>query len=312
MSDLDLTPHDLSALVLDKINVLGTSKAAEYFEVSEGSIRLWASRRNGPSLAAVQKCWDESLLCRSPEIWGGNGKENVHLLIPAYETVEPYFMVTLIKAMKTYGMDRIGVIPKTRTLIDEARNDLADKFLLTKSEWCIFLDVDHILPCGSTGLVRKMGLKTPDAKAGRNVIERLMSHPKDKRIVGALYVDRRGGNKVQCETAFRSPQENQRLLELFNGKNQSDALEETGWVGFGCVRIHRSVFEEMKAAAKPGGPLADIAPPAGREGEPYGYFGRNSKQRGEDVAVCRRAQSIGIKVYVDHGALLGHLGRAVF
>ena len=92
-----------------------------------------------------------------------------------------------------------------------------------------------------------------------------MSHPADKLIVGALYKDRRGGRKAQCEGGFKSDAENARLLGFFDGKTQGDDLEKHGWVGFGMVRTHRSVFERMKEAAKPGGPLEEIAPPKGRE-----------------------------------------------
>lgn len=309
----DLTPRDLASLVLDKIRLLGDAKARDYFGVAHGTIIAWKTGKNLPSLAAAQKVWDESLICQTPEIWGHSGK--AVLLMPIYEAMEPLTFVTLFRACRHYGMDKLTLIPRMRTLIVEARNDLAERALLTNAEWFIFPDSDCVLPCGSSALLKKYGLNLPEHKASRNAIERLMSHPPDKLIVGALYKDRRQGNRAQCETAFRSAEQNQRLLDIFSPSHPSaqayDGLEETGWVGFGLVRVHRSVFERMKEAAKPGGLLEDIAPPEGREGEPYGYFHTTRKQRGEDVVFCRRAAQLGVTTFVDLGLTLGHVGKRI-
>lgn len=311
----DNTPRELVKLVLDKIQELGDKAASDYFGVSEGTIRAWRSLKTFPSIVAAQKCWDDSLLCRSPEIWGGNGKESLRILLCVYETVEPFFMVSLIKAMKLYGMDKIAVIPKTRTLIDEARNEAVARALATPSEWFVMADSDMIIPCGSAALFRKMGARAPEQKAKRNALERIMSHPKEYRIIGGIYIDRRNRNIVQCAKAFVSSAENTRLLGLFSGETQADGLEDAGgWVSMGFVRIHRSVFQEMMVEArKPNSPIAEICPPPPpRDREPFGFFGRTSSWRGEDVAFCRRAEKIGIKTYIDTGVLCGHVGRKVF
>jgi hypothetical protein len=312
MSADDLTPRNLAALVTDKITELGDIKAREYFGVSAGTISAWKNGKTAPSLEAAQKCWDNSLACQAPEVWGDPNRAHIQILMPAMESVEILTFVTLFRACKLYGMDKINIIPKWRTLIVEARNDLAERALLTKSEWFIYVDVDTVFPCGSAALLGKYGMNLIESKASRNAIERIMSHPADKLIVGALYKDRRGGKRAQCESAFVSPQENARLLGLFDGKTQGDGLEKQGWIGFGMVRIHRSVFERMKEASKPGGVLEEIAPPKGREGEPYGFFDTTRQARGEDVKFCRRAAQIGVEVWLDQGLCLGHIGRTVF
>jgi hypothetical protein len=192
---------------------------------------------------------------------------------------------------------------------------LAEKFLLTTARYALFIDADMIVPCGSAPLMRKMGVHTPDMKAMRNAIQRIMSWPEEYRIVGGLYKDRRNGNKVQVAKAFSSPGENMRLLGLFDGNNTDDGIEDSGgWVGMGFVRIHRNVFEAMKAeAVKPNSLIAEICPPpAPRDKEPFGFFGRSSKWRGEDVAFCRRAGVIGITTWMDLGIVAGHVGRRVF
>lgn len=311
---MDEPIHELHKLVLDKIEQLGNAAAMEFFGVPASTISVWKNRKMNPTLVAVQKCYDErsGVAVHSTQEPEAEINEPVTVLLPMYESCEPLFLFSLIKAMKGYGMEKIGVIPKDRTLIVEARNWLAEMALLTKSEWFIFFDCDSVLPCGSAPMLRKQGMNYSDVKMGRNIIHRLMSHLKDKLVVGCLYKDRRGMNKAQCELAFRSEAENKRLLSMFDANRpnaEADGLEETGWVGFGGVRIHRSIFERMKAAAQPGGILEEIAPPQGREGEPYGYFDTTRAARGEDVKFCRRVQQLGERVWVDTGATIGHMGK---
>jgi hypothetical protein len=311
----DLTPRNLAALVTDKITELGDTKAREYFGVSAGTISAWKNGKTAPSLEAAQKVWDGNLLAQTPEVWGGNGKEDVCVCLPMYETAEPFFLISFLKMLKGYGLDRVRIIPKTRTLIEEARNDLVERALLTNCKKIVMMDCDMIPPCGSPGLIKKMGVNIPDAKAAINALIQITSHPEEYRIIGALYKDRRGGNRVQCAKAFSSPQENVRLMGMFDGKTQATALEEAGgWVAMGMTMFHRNVFEQMRAEAiKPGSPLAEICPPPPpRDKEPFGYFGRSSKYRGEDVAVCRRAESIGITTWIDPQIVCGHVGRRVF
>ncbi len=342
---------DLKKLVLEKIAELGAANAKEYFGVSAGTISAWKNEKAEPSLAAAQKVmavmpptrlieieeaedpkWAEIKSLGTPEsvlelMKKGmevaevkpepvNVSGAVTLLMPMYEGIPPESFTTLVRACKLYGMDKVSIIPRWRTLIIEARNDLAHKFLASKAEWCIFIDADGVFPCGSGPLLRKIKLALPEPKASRNIITQLMSHPADKLIVGAVYKDRTDGIRAQCELGFRSEAGNSRLMALFETDpkkvNNEDGLEECPWVGFAAVRIHRSVFERMKEAAKPGGVLAEIAPPAGREAEPYGFFDTNRQARGEDVKFCRRAGQLGIKVWLDRGCLLGHFGAKIY
>jgi len=262
----------------------------------------------GDPVPAPAENWDDA-----PAVTPVAQNGAVTLLMPMMDGLAAETFTTLVRACKLYGMEKISIIPKWRTLIVEARNDLAQMGLKTNSEWFIFIDADGVFPCGSGALLKKIGLNLPEPKASRNFIERLMSHPSDKLIVGALYKDRRGGTRAQCERGFRSDQENSRLLALFDPASKgTDVLEENGWVGFAAVRIHRSVFEKMIEAAKPGGVLAEIAPPPGREAEPYGFFDTTRVARGEDVKFCRRAGQIGIKTWVDVGCLLGHFGARIY
>lgn len=312
MGDIDLTPRDLKQLTLDRIIQLGP-EAPAHFGVSESTIANWIKGRAEPSLAAAQIAWNDSLACQTPEIWGQNGNVPLQVLLPIYRDPSGMNHVTLTANYRKYGSEKINIIPKFRTLIDEARNDLAQRFLASKSEWALFCDDDMVLPIGNAAALRKHGWNVPDRLGNRVAFERIMSHPKEMLIVGGLYRDRKTGTRAQTERAFRSPQENVRLLDIMLGKNTTDdGLEENGWVATGFVRVHRTALEIMASEAKAGGKLADIAPPKGREGEPIGFFGRTSAWRGEDIAFGRRAGLCGIKVYTDVGCVLGHRGDFIF
>lgn len=312
---MDTTPRELIRLVLDRIQELGDKRAAEYFEVSLGTIKAWRNLTTFPSIVAAQKVWDENPVCQTPEIWGKAGNVPLVMGLPIYGDMSAMNHITLFANYRKYGIDKITIIPRLRTLIDEARNDLAAKFMATPktAEWFVMSDDDSVLPTGNTQFLRKNGFNIPDRLGSRVALERLMSHPKEYRIVGALYRDRKGGSRAQCEKAFRTPQDNTRLLDIMTGKNSSDdGLEENGWTGTGFIRIHRSVLEEMAEASKNGGPLADIAPPPEHGDRPLGFFGRSSRFRGEDIAFCRRAGLIGIKTYTDVGLYVGHKGEAIY
>lgn len=335
-------PMDLAQLVRDKITALGSPAIAqEYFGVSPAAISTWKSGKIAPTLKAAQKVVDEmgfvmptpqsiaaiaampmmeiveQLPVNNDNPYDVGSGDRVVILSPAYDGVEQKMMTTLFKCIKGYGWDKVSIIPGSgRTLIEEERNDLVAKYrkIPNKPEFVIMIDADHVLPCGHSGMLRKLGVDYPEAKAMRNALVRIMSHPKEYLIVGGLYKNRRFPHKPACEIAYRSPQEDARLRALFDPLNkspQSDKLEECGWLGAGFLRIHYSVFDRMEEASKNGGPLAEIAPPPGRESDPPGFFGRNSKLRGEDVFFCRRAAEIGIKSHCDMGLLVAHITKGV-
>jgi len=310
---MDNTPRELVRLVLDKITVLGDTQAAKYFDVSRGTIISWRNLTTFPSIVAAQKVWDESLACRTPETWGKAENVPLQVLLPIYNQVEPMNHITLMANYRHYGIDKINGIPKLRTLIDEARNDLAHSFMnASHSEYCLFVDSDMVLPIGNAAVLRKHGWNVPDLQGNRYAFERIMSWGPEYQIIGGLYRDRRNGTRAQCERAFRSTGENERLISIIEGRGGNDGPEENGWVATGFLRIHRSVFEAMAKEARPGGVLEDIAPPPGREKDPIGFFGRSAKYRGEDVALGRRAGMLGIRSWVDTGLLLGHKGDKIY
>jgi len=302
---------DLTLLVIKKIEELGDEGAAAYFSVSKSTVASWRNRASRPHIMAAQKVLDEAAI--APELPEDNEKASLQVLLPIYDDPTPLNHITLLANYRHYGVDKINILTKLRTLIDEARNDLAHRAMQkNQSKYVLFVDSDMVLPVGNAKSLHKHGWPIPERLGNRMAIERIMSHPPEYRIVGGLYRDRRVGRQAQTEKAYRSKAENDRLIGIMDGRVNDDGLEENRWVATGFMRVDISVFHEMAAEAKPGGKLADIAPPAGRENEPIGFFGRTSQWRGEDIAFCRRAGLLGIKTYCDVGCVLGHAGTKIY
>lgn len=296
---------DLTKLVLDKCAQLGTGEAAEYFSVSPTTINKWNNGANLPSAAAIQKVFDE-FLKETPLENFGNSNAKVRLLLPIYESIDPLTHRSLIRTIRNYGGDNVEIKTVTRTLIAEARSQLIHEFLASESEYCVFVDKDVVLPCRAPAFTKGIGMDIPLEKARIDALTRIMSHPADKTIVGGLYRDRKGNNKVCCGSAHTSSARNAELNGLFSGSSTDlGSLVADGWVGFGFVRIHRSVFEDMQ---KRSDEIKEIKP---AHGNIWGYF-FNGNGVGEDVSFCRRAQKIGHTTYIDTGILMGHVGSKVY
>ena len=298
----------LRSLVIDKIDALGVRAAADFFGVSVGTISNWHTGKTSPSVDAVELVLADSeelpQIAKVEEVeyvtWTGR---KVIILQPVYRSFNPDTHFTLFANYAVYGPEKIGIIQEKRTVIHECRNILAHKYVNnTDAEFCIMSDDDMILPCGNPGLFNgRYGAGVSNESASFNAISRLMSHPSDKKIVGTLYFGRHATGKAQCSKGFTSEVENQRLKAgAYSG------LVPDEWVGTGFMRIHRSVFQEMKAAID-GGKWPECKPPTDESW--YGFFNPIRVRMGEDVSFCRRAKELGIQSYVDASLICLHNGE---
>jgi hypothetical protein len=83
----------------------------------------------------------------------------------------------------------------------------------------------------------------------------------------------------------------------------------TGWVGTGCIKIERWVFEAL-AAEIDKGRWPECAP-VGKDGW-YGFWNPMRVRMGEDVSFGRRCKEIGIQTYVDTSLICLHVGDTCF
>ena len=293
----------LADLVRKKIDTLGMEEAAKFFGVSLGTCHNWA-RGKSPSIEACQLMLEE---------WGSAGDyrsdvaeidkwqgRNVIFCLPQYKTLCPDTQRSLFYNYSKYGAQKIGLLIQQRTIITEARNILAARFLKTSAEWMIMVDDDMILAPGSAEVFNgEFGADLSMPYAGMLFIDRIMesNHP----IVGSLYFGRHKKGRAQWSGGFESDAEN-----AANHRMIGAGLKPARWVGTGAIRIHRSVFEKIMDAAPEKFP--EIMP---REGfDRYGFFAQIKPGLGEDVSLCLRAQQVGITPMIDTALVSLHIGEA--
>lgn len=223
-------------------------------------------------------------------MWEGR---KVMMCLPAYQGIEPQTHFSLFANYAKYGPERLGLMVKTGTLVDEARNHLTHDFLKSDAIWSLWGDHDIVPPIGNINWFNgNLNAGLPIENASMVGISRLMSHPEDKLIVGALYYGRHEFGQAQCHDGFAPG------FESFNSEMRSHTrkgLIPQPWVAVGFARIHRSVFEQMKVAIDNG--LFPNCEPHPANGV-YGYWSKLTSH-GEDVAFGNRCAKIGIQSYLD-------------
>lgn len=225
--------------------------------------------------------------------------------------------------------------------VAHSRNNCADVFLGTDCEYMLTIDDDMVVPFGNAKWFRAYtGWDWyPEAFAAVNALDRLMGHKKS--LIGATYYAKHPkgiavfgeGGHVEMSNYIR--------------KGPHDEIKISGWVGTGCLLIHRSVFLDIekaypRLARGPDGKggqwftssehrvmdgikqimdMMSVGPMDGpKAARAYEMLvGLNSESSrtsklgvGEDVIFCRRASEAGHKCYVDLGLVCGHIGTCVY
>jgi GT2 family glycosyltransferase len=171
--------------------------------------------------------------------------DSVTVLCPIGESVPPLTFqsaLSMVGYASKHGVDIQYVGVTKRTLIETARNMLTREFLKTPSEWAFWMDSDMTFP--------------------KETIVKLLQVAKDKnaKMVTGIYFQRGGNNWPVCwmrepelEDGRNIKHENQDKYE----KNEAlgayaipgpEAKEPfpVSTAGFGCVLVHRSVFETLE------------------------------------------------------------------
>lgn len=231
-------------------------------------------------------------------MWEGR---KVFLAHPVYRSFNAKTHFTLFACYKDYGPEKIGMVePVEGTVIHEARNILMDRLMkVPEAETFIMPDDDMVFPCGSEAYFNgrlKAGVSPESARF--NAISRIMSHGKDKEIVGALYFGRHEFGMAQCEWGFA---DKNKCNDLRAGKYKG--LQPMPWVATGFIKIERTAVEKLKKAIDDG-EFPECKPKQGQGW--YGYFTPVSTGIGEDVSFGLRMQKIGVQSYLDASLVCLH------
>ena len=329
----------LRELVHQKIRSFPTrGEAAAFFDVSEALVRQWDAGSKPISLSAVERVFNVEELPGAAKVeearWEG---KQVAFLLPAYKASNPrtqFAITAMFDRQKHAAMSMFG-----DAFIAHTRNQLADAFLKSKIEWALTIDDDMIVPFGHAQLFRNYThWNLPDAFAGLNTVDRLLSH--GKTLVGGLYFGRHAGARpVYCEG------HNDPVEEAYARKAPYDLIKPTRWIGTGCLLIHRSVFLDIEAkfphlARNKDGAFGHwftsgehdlraatmealrVLNDAATDPDARVQKARELMERGgamaqrnspagvgEDVVFCNRAAQAGHPAFVDMGLLCGHVGE---
>lgn len=170
-------------------------------------------------------------------------KRECNIAVPCAQVVEPrtlQSMMTLCAYSVAHGI-KINYIGYTqRALIDDARNMLTEAFLKSSTEWLFWMDSDMVFPPDTL-------VKLFDA-----------AEKKEAKMVTGVYYQRLGMNYPCIWTRGEQTEGGQITGEgdprsKYNKYLSSFAIVhpdkkepfEVHSAGFGCVLIHRTVFEVM-------------------------------------------------------------------
>ena len=261
----------------------------------------------------------------------------VSILLPWYKSTNPLTATSVAALLKR--ADTGWSVDFGDAFVAHSRNKLATKFLAGKSDWCLWVDDDMIVPFGDEawinhycGFSRKI--------AGTNAIDKLAQS--GKTLIGALYRGRYPGGDFMFSEARTSKKLGQ---EIFKGNQKG--IRPTDWVGTGCMLVHRQVFLDIEAKfphlARRGSEdgqwfsssehdlvngvdrvIKVLDDPSASEAAKLQEVKRilslsrqasdnNSKLgTGEDVIFCHRARQAGHQPYVDLDCVAGHCGSHVY
>jgi GT2 family glycosyltransferase len=209
--------------------------------------------------------------------------DSVVILCPIAESVPPITFqsgMSMVGYASKHGVDVKFIGVTQRTLIETARNILTREFLKTDCEWAFWMDSDMVFP--------------------KETIVQLLKTAKEKdtKMVTGIYYQRGGKHFPVCW--MRDPELETGTLTHEN-KDKHDANKHLGvyaipgpeakepfrvdTAGFGCVLVHRSVFESLE--------------------DPWFLF--LPHQCSEDFYFFVNAREKGFKLWADPTLDLGHI-----
>lgn len=217
------------------------------------------------------------------------GGRDIFVGLLSYKTTNPITAMVLTALALDFGRDRIRFdLELGNSMIYQARNRLAAKFLETDAKWMLMLD-DDMIPCiGRPEWMRHWvtsARSVLDLPLQRHIIHKLIGD--NKTIVGAAYFERREGAGLVCSDQTLVPR----------AKQYDDAVVEVDWLGTGAMLVHRKVFEDISKTY----PEID-----------GNYFHPIDGKTSEDISFCIRAKKSGHPTFIDLSIPTFHVGYKTY
>jgi len=209
------------------------------------------------------------------------------IAVPIAQLIEPktyQSSMAMINYSARNGVDIKDIGTTERMLIDDARNLLAETFLKGSSEWIFWMDSDMTFPEDTLVKLFKV------------------AEEKNAKMVTGIYYQRKGMNypvlwsrgeeleESGTKTGLNSPRAATNKYVgtfIFPDLNKKQPFKAHA-AGFGCVLIHRSIFEIM----------------------PRPWFKFIKGECSEDFYFFVNAQELGFELWVEPTITLGHIGDA--
>lgn len=309
---------DILKVLQENVASRGLAETAKDLDIPQGLLSQYNSGKKSPGLSTCQKIldmWmadgksveeenctytidDDGIVNSSfvPAEWGRKKKlwegRDVCLCIPTNKPIPEATFFTVLALVMKYRMALRFEHRGGDSMVTRSRNQLAKRFLDTGATWSVWFDSDMVFPIGNAEVY--MTLTNMRHVAHKflsvHVIERLISW--NKSVVGGCYWDRRGGGKL-----------------IAGGGNimrpiPHDSLTPIGFVGTGCLAVHRQVFLDI-AQKFPETLSKDSL------GNECGFFTNiqtPKRMLGEDESFAWRANEAGHPSFLDLGLLCGHVG----
>lgn len=214
-------------------------------------------------------------------------RKDVSIAIPIAQVVEPKTlrsMMCLVNYSSRNGVDIRDIGVTERMLIDDARNSLTEGFLKGSTEWMFWMDSDMTFPEDTLVKLFKV------------------AEEKKAKMVTGIYYQRKGMNypvlwsrgEELIESGTKTGLNNPRAATnkyvgtfIFPHKDKQEPFTAHA-AGFGCVLVHRSVFEIM----------------------PRPWFKFLKGECSEDFYFFVNAHELGFELWVEPTIDLGHIADA--
>lgn len=214
-------------------------------------------------------------------------RKDVSIAIPIAQVVEPKTlrsMMVMVNHSARNGINIHNIGITERMLIDDARNSITEGFLKDSVEWLFWMDSDMTFPEDTLVKLFKV------------------AEEKQAKMVTGIYYQRKGMNypvlwsrgeeleESGTKTGLNSPRAAVNKYVgtfIFPHPDKKEPFKAHA-AGFGCVLVHRSVFEIMK--------------------RPWFKFIKG--ECSEDFFFFVNAHELGFDLWVEPTIDLGHIGDA--